>query len=117
MTTSILQTSLVRLTSSRTSPGAIVQESIAPKTVSLPPTMTVIAPSRTTYTFSNGVESGPGAAAGKKLRIADPLVGGAARLEALQAQPDYAAMIGRIIGFGLCEAFDEHQNASPEAMR
>jgi hypothetical protein len=45
------------------------------------------------------------------------LVRGTARLEALQAQPDYAAMIRRVIGFGLFEAFDEHQNASPEAMR
>ena len=43
----------------RTSPGAMVQESMAASTVSLPSTMTVISPSSTTYTFSNGVESGP----------------------------------------------------------
>ena len=48
MATIILATWLLRLTISRVSPGAMVQESIGPSTISAPPAMTVNSPSVTT---------------------------------------------------------------------
>ena len=63
------------------------------------------------------IDERPGAPAGEELRQADPLVPRAAFLEALEAQADDAAVVGRVVGPCFDEAPGEHQNASPFSMR
>ena len=89
MTTSILQTWLERLTISRTSPGAMVQESYLRSTVSTPldDHRHLAVEDDVDLLERRGVR--PGAAARQELRQADPLVRRAAFLETLAgaAQP------------------------------
>ena len=49
-----------------------------------------------------------GAAAGQEQRVADPLVGRTAGLEALQPEPDDAPMVGGVIRFRILIALDVH---------
>src|SRR5262249_30723443 len=58
-----------------------------------------------------------GAAAGQEMRQADEELFGAAGVGAEQAQRRIIAMVWRLVGLGLGEPLDQHQNFSPRSMR